>query len=164
VTQNTESPDTPGGVSQFSGVDLNSTRVSLVNGCLAGKHKRMVAIGRLAWIQIDCMDPLSLAAFWSEVLGVEIGRSLEDPVQYLSLAPASPEGPLVTFQRVPEVKSVKNRLHLDVTVDDVESATVRIENLGGGRLSIEDFSEDGFSWRVMVDPEGNEFCLIFTQP
>ena len=124
----------------------------------------MVAIGQLGWIQIDCTDPLSLAAFWSEVLGVEIGRSLGDPVQYLSLAPASPEGPLVTFQRVPELRSVKNRLHFDVTVDDVESATVRIESLGGGRLPIEDFSEDGFSWRVMADPEGNEFCLIFTRP
>jgi predicted enzyme related to lactoylglutathione lyase len=144
-------------------VDLTSPGLSLVNGYLAGKHERMVAIGRLAWIQIDCTDPLSLAAFWSEVLGVEIGRSLEDPVQYLSLAAASPEGPLVTFQRVPEVKSVKNRLHFDVTVDDVEYATARIESLGGGRLPTEDFSEDGFSWRVMVDPEGNEFCLIFTQ-
>lgn len=77
---------------------------------------------------------------------------------------ARPNAPLVTFQRVPEVKSVKNRLHFDVTVDDGDSATVRIESLGGSQLSIEDFSEDGFSWRVMADPEGNEFCLIFRQP
>ena len=65
---------------------------------------------------------------------------------------------------MPDVKSVKNRLHFDVTVDDVKSATIHIESLGGSQLSIEDFSEDGFSWRVMADLVGNEFCLIFTQP
>jgi predicted enzyme related to lactoylglutathione lyase len=124
----------------------------------------MAAIGRLTWIQVDCSDPSALAAFWSQVLGVEIGQPLEDPVQYLSLAPTTPGGPLVTFQRVPEVKSVKNRVHFDVTVEDVEAATVRIKDLGGSRESTEDFSEDGFSWRVMADPEGNEFCLIYTQP
>jgi predicted enzyme related to lactoylglutathione lyase len=124
----------------------------------------VAAIGRLAWIQIDCSDPCALAAFWSEMLGVEIGEPLEDPVQYLSLAPTSPGAPLVTFQRVPEGKAVKNRLHLDVTVDDVEAATVRVEELGGSRLATKDFSEDGFSWRVMTDPEGNEFCLIFAEP
>ena len=118
----------------------------------------------MKWIQVDCLDPLLLARFWSELLGVEVGESLEDPIQYLSLAAASPDGPLVTFQRVPEAKSVKNRLHFDVTVDDVESSTARIEGMGGSRHSGVDFVEDGYSWRVMADPEGNEFCLIFTDP
>ena len=124
----------------------------------------MVAIGRLGWIQVDCSDPERVAAFWSEVLGVEVGEALEDPIQYLPLDPASPDGPRVTFQRVPEGKSVKNRLHFDVTVDDLDAATARVEALGGRRLAGPDFLEDGFGWRVMADPEGNEFCLIYTQP
>lgn len=58
----------------------------------------MAAIGRLAWIQIDCINPRTLAAFWSQVFGVEVGRSVEDPVEYLSLAPTSLDAPLVTFR------------------------------------------------------------------
>ena len=130
-------------------------------GC---QYSTVDGVGELGWIQIDCANPVLLATFWSQVLGLEIGQSLEDPVQYLGLAPASPGGPVVSFQRVPEAKSGKNRLHFDITVDDVESAAVEVEALGGSRLPSEDFSEDGFSWRVMADPEGNEFCLIFTDP
>jgi predicted enzyme related to lactoylglutathione lyase len=63
---------------------------------------------------------------------------------------------------VPEPKTVKNRLDLDLAVDDVEAATARIEALGGRRLRPEaDFNEYGYCWRTMADPEGNEFCLIF---
>ena len=61
-----------------SGVNLASAVVSLINGCLAVKHERMVAIGRLAWIQIACTHPFSLGAFRSEVMGFEIGRSRLD--------------------------------------------------------------------------------------
>jgi predicted enzyme related to lactoylglutathione lyase len=68
------------------------------------------------------------------------------------------------FQRVPERKTVKNRVHLDIAVDEVESATAAIEALGGRRLPGPDFGEDGYHWRVMADPEDNEFCLIFAQP
>lgn len=124
----------------------------------------MAGLGRLGWIQIDCSDPLLLAEFWSQVLGVEVGESLEDPAQYLSLSAATPDGPLVTFQRVPESKRGKNRIHFDVVVDEVESSTTRIQAMGGSRLPCSDFVEDGYSWRVMADPEGNEFCLIFTEP
>jgi predicted enzyme related to lactoylglutathione lyase len=118
-------------------------------------------IGRLGWVQVDCTDPVALATFWSNVLGAEIDRPFGDPPHYLGLVPARPGHPVLSFQRVTEVKTAKNRLHLDIAVDDVDAATARIEGLGGGRLPIEDFSEYGFHWRVMVDPEGNEFCLIF---
>jgi predicted enzyme related to lactoylglutathione lyase len=123
----------------------------------------MGRVGRLGWIQIDCADPEALAGFWSEVLGVEIDQpALGDPPHYVGLIPATPHEPVVTFQRVTEGKTTKNRLHLDVAVDEVEAATLRIEGLGGRRLPSRDFSEYGFHWRVMADPEGNEFCLIYT--
>ena len=122
----------------------------------------MTAVGDLAWIIVDCSDPALLAAFWSQVLGVEVGEALEDPVQYQPLAPVTPNGPQLIFQRVPESKQGKNRLHLDVRVEDIDAAAARIEALGGYQHPGADFSEDGFSWRVMADPEGNAFCLITT--
>jgi predicted enzyme related to lactoylglutathione lyase len=118
-------------------------------------------IGQLGWIQTDCHDPDRLAAFWGAVLGVEIEDRFGDPPQYVNLASATVDGPRVCFQRVPEAKVAKNRLHFDVAVDQVDAATERIQDLGGGRVPHEDYHEDGYSWRLMVDPEGNEFCLIY---
>jgi predicted enzyme related to lactoylglutathione lyase len=69
---------------------------------------------------------------------------------------------VVSFHRVPDAKTVKNRLHLDLEVDDIGAATARIESLGSKRLPSDDFSEYGFSWRVMADPDGNEFCLVYS--
>jgi predicted enzyme related to lactoylglutathione lyase len=63
---------------------------------------------------------------------------------------------------VPEAKTVKNRVHLDIVVGDVEVAPSRIESLGGRRRRPDaDFNEYGYSCRTMADPEGNEFCLIY---
>jgi len=120
----------------------------------------VAAVGRWGWLQIDCADPVRLAAFWAEVLDVEVGDGFGDPVHYLGLKPATPGGPVVSFQRVPEPHAAKNRLHLDIEVGgDVDAATERILSLGGARQG-EDFAEHGFRWRVMTDPEGNEFCLV----
>ena len=74
----------------------------------------MEAIGRLEWIQIDCLDPRRLALFWGTVLGLEIDSTLGEPAHYVGLAKASSDHPYVYFQRVPEPKTLKNRLHLDI--------------------------------------------------
>ena len=118
-------------------------------------------IGRLRWIQIDTQDPEPLAAFWCEVLGTEIDDRLDDPPHYINLKSAESGGPHVSFQRVPEPKAGKNRLHFDLLVDDVDEACARVEALGGRRVGKRDFHEYGYSWRVMADPQGNEFCLIY---
>ncbi len=118
-------------------------------------------VGQLRWIQIDTPDPEGLAAFWSEVLGVEIDDRLGVPPQFINLVSSEPGAPHVSFQRVPEPKVVKNRLHFDILVDDVDEACARIEALGGRRRDDHDFHEYGFSWRRMADPQGNEFCLIY---
>jgi predicted enzyme related to lactoylglutathione lyase len=120
-------------------------------------------VAKIGWIQTDCHDPERLAAFWGAVLGVEIEDRFGDPPQYVNLGPATPDGPRVCFQRVPEAKMTKNRVHLDVAVQDVDAAASRITELGGRRLPHEDYHEDGYSWRIMADPEGNEFCLIYGQ-
>jgi predicted enzyme related to lactoylglutathione lyase len=118
-------------------------------------------IGRLGWIQTDCPDPERLAAFWGAVLAVKIVSRLGDPPQFVNLEAAEPGAPQLAFQRVPEAKVVKNRLHLDLRVEDVDAACARIEGLGGRRRDDHDFHEHGYSWRRMADPEGNEFCLIY---
>jgi predicted enzyme related to lactoylglutathione lyase len=121
----------------------------------------MDAVGRLGWIQIDCMDPMRQATFWGAILGQECDEPLGDPVHYLGLVPTVPGAPVVSFQRVPEAKAVKNRLHFDIPVDDVDAAAARVVELGGSIVPHEDLHEYGFSWRLAADPEGNEFCLIY---
>ncbi len=127
------------------------------------KRKPPDATAKIGWIQTDCHDPERLAEFWGAVLGVEVEDRFGNPPQYVNLAPATPDGPRVCFQRVPEAKVTKNRVHLDVAVQDVDAAASRITELGGRRLPHEDYHEDGYSWRIMADPEGNEFCLIYGQ-
>ena len=115
------------------------------------------AIGTARWIVIDSIDPDPLVAFWSALLGVErAGTFGED---YVMLTNRDGTVPPIAFQRVPERKTVKNRVHLDVKVGDVAEATRRVEDIGGTRVG-EVRDMDGFRWQVMADPEGNEFCLV----
>jgi predicted enzyme related to lactoylglutathione lyase len=118
------------------------------------------AIGRWGSVQIDCTDPEALAAFWGRLVGTEVRDIFGDPPHYVALGPTAPGGPWLSFQRVPEMKAMKNRLHLDVNVEDLDRASAFVEELGGFGTSASDVHEYGFTWRVVTDPEGNEFCLI----
>jgi hypothetical protein len=104
---------------------------------------------------IDCGDPLELAAFWQGVLGG--GPIRGDGDRYCDLVP--PDGsPVVTFQRVPEAKTLKNRVHLDLFVEDAAAEIERVQGLGASLLGPP--VDTGHSWwQVMADPEGNEFCI-----
>lgn len=138
-------------------------------------------------VTFDCADPAALAAFWAEVLGYQVqpppdGFGTWDAAlaafgvpddQWNSrsaLLPIEGDGPRVFFQRVPEGKTVKNRVHLDVrmAVDQTgvdrmatfEAEAARLEALGATRAYRVDPAppmELGFI--TMHDPEGNEFCL-----
>lgn len=113
----------------------------------------------MGWIQIDCADPDRLRAFWAAVLELEPDPSPAPPAYRCLLGRDGTPG--ICFQRVPEPKAVKNRVHLDIIVADLEQATARIEELGGSRRGGHpDYHEDGWRWRVMADPEANEFCLV----
>jgi hypothetical protein len=73
----------------------------------------------------------------------------------------SPEdgvSPDLLFLRVPEAKSVKNRLHLDLRPDDQDAEVRRVEGLGARRVSVGQGADA--SWVVLADPEGNEFCVL----
>ena len=118
----------------------------------------MDGVGSLDAITIDCADPLELARFWAAVFGTGIESSVGDGPHYVDLLPV-PGVPILRFQRVPEPKTTKNRLHLDMFVEDLDQACARVEALGGRRAPGQPVTEYGWSWIVMQDPEGNEFCL-----
>jgi len=111
-------------------------------------------IGRLDEVVIDCHDPMKLAEFWQRVLG---GYVVRQSHEWVALEP--PHGITVSFQLVPEAKSVKNRVHLDVDVPDLAAATEAAEAVGAQRQGEPVYDELG-GFQVMLDPEGNEFCFV----
>jgi predicted enzyme related to lactoylglutathione lyase len=108
-------------------------------------------------VVFDCADPELLVDFWRVLTGVEIDSREPD---WCSLQAPREGGIALGFQRVPEPRSAKNRVHLDFDVDDLASATDRAESLGAIRLGDVVLEDDGEHFQVMADPEGNEFCLI----
>jgi predicted enzyme related to lactoylglutathione lyase len=112
-------------------------------------------IGRLSFLTIDANDPSRLAAFWCEVLGTHVEET-SDEGRFVFLAAAS--GHILSFQRVPEQKSIKNRVHLDIRVEDLAAATDAVLALGGSWDGNEQALDDA-RWRTLRDPEGNEFDI-----
>jgi predicted enzyme related to lactoylglutathione lyase len=107
---------------------------------------------KISDITVDCADPEGLARFWSELLEQPIaGR--RGPYVWLAREPG---GIGLGFQLVAERKTVKNRVHLDVSGPDVAAIKERVEDLGGRR--VDGYHDGGFL--VMADPEGNEFCVV----
>lgn len=117
-------------------------------------------IGHLRSVVIDCPDPRSLAAFYSELLGLPLddeGTNRDDWVVI------SGSGHRLAFQRAPTLRppswpdpGVPQQFHLDVQVDDVEAAEKQVLALGARRLP-----GAGEDFRVYADPAGHPFCLVF---
>ncbi|QNN53996.1 VOC family protein [Nocardioides mesophilus] len=118
---------------------------------------------RFTELAIDCADPEGLARFWCAVLGYEVldtddGLFTIGP-QPIPDAQRGPVPPTLTFARVPETKTVKNRLHLDVNPTDRDQADEVRRLLGLGARPA-DVGQRDASWVVLADPEGNEFCVL----
>jgi hypothetical protein len=111
----------------------------------------------LTEIIIDCHDPKALAAFWAAVLD----WTVVDDDRGFSWVSSSGDWtpPLLVFVPVPEAKSVKNRIHLDVNPSGVgqPAELERLLALGAVRV---DVGQGDVPWTVLADPEGNEFCLL----
>jgi predicted enzyme related to lactoylglutathione lyase len=108
-------------------------------------------------VTIDCLDPRRVAEFWSALLGREPGVSQEG---WVYLGERGDPQPRLVFQPVPEPGTGKVRIHLDVSVDDIDEAMRMAEHLGG-RFTGErhDYDDEGVVV-VMADPEDHEFCLV----
>ena len=112
-------------------------------------------------LNVDCRDPRLLADFWSKVLGYRPGDADEDADdESASIVPAEgATGWTMLFFVVPEGKSVKNRLHLDLSPPETMAAEV--ERLVAAGATVQGRVDEGGSfWTVMLDPEGNEFCVL----
>jgi predicted enzyme related to lactoylglutathione lyase len=117
----------------------------------------------VGYLVMDTTDPARLARFWCGLLNVSVDATIGDG-QFVVLS-ATGDGLTVGFQRVPEAKAGKNRLHLDLVVADLDLATAEVEALGGRWLEPGNTRElEGFLWRCMADPEGNEFDIDVLPP
>jgi catechol 2,3-dioxygenase-like lactoylglutathione lyase family enzyme len=118
---------------------------------------------RIQCVTVDAADPDVLARFWAEVLGWR--RTYESHGE-IALEPpeGSPEdgvSPDLLFIAVPDPKTVKNRLHLDLRPTDQAAEVARLEALGARRV---DIGQGEQTWIVLADPEGNEFCVLRERP
>jgi predicted enzyme related to lactoylglutathione lyase len=122
----------------------------------------MPAIGRVDGLVIDGADTMALARFWAAMFDTEVASIVNEgepnEAHYVDVA-ATDGTPLLRFQRVPEAKRLKNRLHLDIEVEELDPAIAWVETLGGSLIQPLR-TEYGYDFAIMGDPEGNEFCLI----
>ena len=103
---------------------------------------------------LDCSDLDRMTTFWRDAAGFVVDGDIEG--RYVSLGRHQVT---LTLQRVDEPKTVKNRMHLDLLVEDPDSEVRRLEALGAHRLTAAPHEEFGQTWFVLADPEGNEFCV-----
>lgn len=111
---------------------------------------------RVSEVVIDCADHGVVVDFWAAALGYE-RRPVSD--QFCALVPPAREPglPPLLFQKVPEGKIVKNRVHLDFAADVMADEVARLVGLGA--MVLAERSMGDFRWTVLADPAGNEFCV-----
>jgi predicted enzyme related to lactoylglutathione lyase len=110
---------------------------------------------RLYHLAVDAHDPQSLARFWAAVLD---HRILYETAHEVIVGADEHSYPGLCFVPVPERKTVKNRLHIDLDPDDYEAEVERVIGLGARRVDVGQGADA--RWVVLADPEGNEFCIL----
>jgi len=122
---------------------------------------------KIASVTFDCADALTVGRFWSAALGRPLDPNATSDFATIGFAGRRDtvgwatvdhdDDPTWMFVKVPEPKTAKNRMHLDVMSVDPEAEVARLVGFGATRVA--DMEEYGYEWTVMADPEGNEFCL-----
>lgn len=126
----------------------------------------------LRWytVVVDCLDVTQQATWWARALEWTVVHESEEECAivpawvdetFMRQTPWDRLGPGMVFVPVPEGKSVKNRLHIDLaphTSQDRDAEIERLEQLGATRVDVG--QSDDVSWTVLADPEGNEFCVL----
>ncbi|MFG1949147.1 VOC family protein [Nonomuraea sp. NPDC048826] len=113
--------------------------------------------GPIAAVVIDCADPRAMARFWGEAIHWTLHEVTDD---YASLRSAKKVGPYLEFIRTPDVKTVPDRIHLDLLPqpgDDTSAEVTRVRALGAADL---DVGQGDVPWTCLIDPEGHEFCVL----
>ncbi|GAA1841572.1 VOC family protein [Pseudonocardia ailaonensis] len=113
---------------------------------------------RLANVNVDCRDPAAVARFWSALLGWPIAH--EEPGETDVRSPSAPWTFDLVFAPVPEEKTGKNRVHLDLASDSPTHQLELVERAVALGATPADVGQRGSPWVVLADPEGNEFCVL----
>ncbi len=109
-------------------------------------------------ISFDAHDAGQLAYFWAEALHRTVNDGASEDFASIAVDPDSQLGPLLMFHKVPEGKTVKNRVHFDLQAADVATEADRLTGLGAKQTR--SLAENDNRWISFVDPEGNEFDLV----
>jgi predicted enzyme related to lactoylglutathione lyase len=109
-------------------------------------------------LTIDCTDPHRLAAFWAAVMDRPTTEEMGVTGDWAAVGSRTDGMPRLNFQRVPEPKTTKTRVHIDLSVKDIDQAIRQVEWLGGTWSGTRLEYDEGIVVH-MADPEGNEFCL-----
>jgi predicted enzyme related to lactoylglutathione lyase len=110
-------------------------------------------------IAFDAGDPQALARFWAGVTGY----SAETANEFVAILKGDGSvGPGLMFIKVPENKTAKNRMHVDLGTPDLDAETQRVLDLGAELVGR--YEEYGVTWGSFRDPEGNEFCIGLHEP
>ncbi len=137
-------------------------RAAVYGGVVSGRGYGfgMTYLNPVRHITFDAHDPYTLARFWSALTGYSLQDAGAADDEVVIEADGRPEVPGLLFIRVPEGRSVKNRVHLDIQPPS-GTRDEEVERLVGlGAVVIDDRrTVDGLGWVVMSDPEGNEFCV-----
>lgn len=113
-------------------------------------------------VVVDCADLERAARFWSAALGYADQGG--DSAAYRSVLPADGPGVEILLQRTSDAKHGKNRVHLDLRTRDLDAEVARLLALGAARQTAEPVEEHGWAWHVLLDPDGNEFCVLRPPP
>jgi predicted enzyme related to lactoylglutathione lyase len=109
-------------------------------------------------ISFDAHDAAIVGRVWAAALGRQLADGADAINAVVLTGDIATTGRRFAFHQVPEDKTVKNRVHLDLTTTDLDSETDRLQQLGA--TIVRDVSENGNHWITLADPEGNEFDLI----
>ena len=113
---------------------------------------------RFTELVIDCAVPRRIAEWWAEVLAYVVLDASDEGVE---IGAADGSKPTLFFAPVPEGKTIKNRLHIDLNASAGSSQEAELRRLlEMGAKPVDVGQGDDVTWIVLADPEGNEFCLL----
>ena len=125
--------------------------------CVLEPRTVYAGTGSVAAVVVGCADPAALAGFWELAAGFTRVHSADG---FESLRSPAGTGPFLELLRVPDAKTVKNRLHLDVRTPAGEDQAPAVAALRAAGAKPADVGQGDVAWAVLADPEGNEFCVL----
>jgi hypothetical protein len=113
--------------------------------------------GPIAAVVVDCADPRALARFWDEATDWTLHEVSDD---HALLRSAKGVGPYLEFHRTPHLKDMWHRAHLDLVPHPIDGQAAEVTRVTALGATLADVGRDDFPWKVLADPEGNEFCVL----